>query len=288
MFGLTRGIRQVGRLTSLLRPQFAFSQNHNNSWKVEETLTPEEIKTRQIIAKNIGMNKFLTRTYNTTGISIIGALSASYLGTALPVFAANPGAMMIGGVVAMFGGFLGANWMKPRNVIDYENGAPILRTENSPLRLALYGLGTFGLGLTASPLFAMAHAISPSILPTALGITSAIFGGASMAAYNMPKDKMLGYGRLFSGALLGLIGLQLIGLGALFFTGPNIVSTMLFRADTYLGILLFSGFIAYDTHVAIKFYESGNADHLGMSTQFLLDFWNILIRVVQILGKFRD
>lgn len=101
----------------------------------------------------------------------------------------------------------------------------------------------------------MAAFLNPTIIPTAIGVTSGIFGGASLVAYNMPKDKMLGYGRIFMGSLLGLIAMQLVGLGASLIMGPNPLSLMLFKADTYLGILLFSGFIAYDTHVAIKAYE---------------------------------
>lgn len=124
--------------------------------------------------------------------------------------------------------------------------------------------------------------MNPTILPSAIGVTAGIFGGASLMAYNMPKDKMLGYGRVLFGGLIGLIGMQLIGLGAALFMGPNPLSLMLFKADTYLGILLFSGFIAYDTHVAIKEYEQGNADHLGTSIGFVLDFWNILVRVISI------
>lgn len=94
---------------------------------------------------------------------------------------------------------------------------------------------------------------------------------------------MLGYGRILGGSLLGLIGIQLVGILSAFIMGPNPLSLMLFRADTYLGIALFTGFIAYDTHVAMKEYENGLADHLGMSVQFLLDVWNILVRVVTIL-----
>ena len=146
-------------------------------------------------------------------------------------------------------------------------------------------MGVLGLGLGASPLFMMAQAMSPAIMPTALGITTAIFGGASLAAYSMPKDKMLGYGRLLSGSLLGLIGLQLVGLLTTMAIGPNAFSSFLFTADNYIGIGLFSALIAYDTHVAIKMYEMREADHLGMAVQFLLDFWNILIRVVSIFTK---
>ena len=151
--------------------------------------------------------------------------------------------------------------------------------------MGLYALGTVSLGLTAAPLFAMAQAINPSILPSAIGLTTAIFGGSSLIAYNMPKGKMLGYGGALMGSLFGLIGLQIVGLLASLFMGPNPLSMMLFRADNYLGIALFSVFIAYDTHQAIKMYEEKQADHLGMSIQFLLDFWNILVRLVSIFSQ---
>ena len=87
------------------------------------------------------------------------------------------------------------------------------------------------------------------------------------------------------GGLLGLIGLQVVGLLTALVMGPNPLSMMLFRADNYIGIALFSVFIAYDTHIAIKMYEEKQADHLGMSIQFLLDFWNILVRLVSIFSQ---
>lgn len=56
-------------------------------------------------------------------------------------------------------------------------------------------------------------------------------------------------------------------------------SSCLHRVDTFAGIGIFSAMIAYDTHVALKSYEEGNADHLLTSLDFALDFWNILVRV---------
>jgi FtsH-binding integral membrane protein len=144
-------------------------------------------------------------------------------------------------------------------------------------------MGVAGLGLGAAPLFAMVA--GTSIIPTALGLTTAIFGGASLVAYTMPKDKMLGFGRVLAGSLLGLIGLQLVGILSSVFMGPTALSMLLFSAQNYLGIGLFSIMIAYDTHMAIKMYEMGEADHLGMSIQFLLDFWNILIRIISVLAN---
>ena len=84
------------------------------------------------------------------------------------------------------------------------------------------------------------------------------------------------------GSLLGLIGLQLVGLLTAAFSGPNALSTLLFSANNYLGIGLFSALIAYDTHVAIKMYEMREAVHLGMAIQFLLNFWSVLLRFISI------
>ncbi len=111
-----------------------------------------------------------------------------------------------------------------------------------------------GLGLSAAPLFMIINAINPSVIPSALAITSAVFGGASLLAYNMPKDKMLGYGGVLIGGLLGLIGLQLVGLLSAVVTGPNLFAKLLFDVNNYIGIGLFSALIAYDTHVAMKMY----------------------------------
>lgn len=149
----------------------------------------------------------------------------------------------------------------------------------------MFGLGVLGLGLSASPLIAFSTALSPTIVPTCLGLTAAIFGGASLVAYNMKKDSMLKYSGVLGGSLLGLIGLQLIGLAASFIIGPNPYSLLMFNASNYIAIGLFTAFIAYDTHIAIKQYELGEPDHLGMARQFLLDIWNIFTSLLRIFSS---
>lgn len=72
--------------------------------------------------------------------------------------------------------------------------------------------------------------LDPSIIPSAIGITAGIFGGASALAYFMPKDKMLGYGNILMGSLLGLIGMNIIGLLTSLIMGPNPFTFLLFRA----------------------------------------------------------
>ena len=194
--------------------------------------------------------------------------------------------MLVAGLTMMFS-FMGAQFIQPKQVTENVPGVttPINKTENPISRILLYSLGVLSLGISASPIFSLMPEIDPSIIPSSIGITMGIFGGASLMAYNMPKDKMLGYGRIYMGSLLGLIGMQLIGLGSAIFLGPNPLSTLLFQIDNYVGIVLFAGLIGYDTHLAIKQYETGNADHLGMSIQMLLDFWNLLIRIMEIMAK---
>jgi len=82
-----------------------------------------------------------------------------------------------------------------------------LRSENSTARLGLYGLGIGCLGLTAAPLFAHYAMINPAILPTAIGLSAAIFASASAYAYTRPKDSLLTWGSSLYSGLIGLIGL---------------------------------------------------------------------------------
>ena len=130
--------------------------------------------------------------------------------------------------------------------------------------------------------------MNPSIVPTALGLTAAIFGGASVVAYRMPKDKMLGYGNVLGGSLFALIGLQLAGLGATFFMGPNPFSLMMMSYSSYFAVALFTALVAYDTHMAVRMYEMQQPDQLGITVQFLLDFWNIFTSLLRILSSSSD
>ena len=122
--------------------------------------------------------------YNTTGLSILGALGTSYAVLSLPLTAAAMSQLAMGGLVATLVGLIGSSFMKPEYLVVKEPLGQGEQTEtivarNSFLRQALYGVGVMGLGLSAAPLLAFAGMMSPSIVPTCLGLTAAIFGGAS-------------------------------------------------------------------------------------------------------------
>ena len=64
------------------------------------------------------------------------------------------------------------------------------------------------------------------------------------------------------------------------------LSLMAYTADIYSGIGMFAAFVAHDTHLAIKDYEEGNADHLRASMGIFLNFQNILLRMMRIVAGF--
>lgn len=175
--------------------------------------------------------------------------------------------------------------MKPTYLREIVKEDVIYRTKNDVGRLLIFGMGCIGMGFSAAPLFLSIHEISNIILPMTMGITAAIFGGASLVALMLPKDSALGYGSVLGGGLLGLISLNLTGILLNHTIGPNIYSSTLWTAESYVGIGLFSMMIIYDTHVAIRRYQKGDADHLGMSIQILLDLWNIIIRIATEIAK---
>lgn len=118
-----------------------------------------------------------------------------------------------------------------------------------------------------------------------MGITASIFGGASLMGFFLPKSYVMGYSTILGGGMLGLLGLNASGLLAGKFLGYTLYANTLSTAESYLGIGLFTMMIVYDTHVAIKRYQKGDADHLGMSIQLLLDLWNLIIRIAASMAK---
>jgi len=181
----------------------------------------------------------------------MGALTASQLAISMGLPITSPGFCMFGGIIATIGGFFGTFKTQPEYISYQEKGENVIKAVNSPLRLGLFGLGISGLGLSASPFFMYLAASNPTILPAAIGISSAIFGSASVYALMQPKGSLLSWGSSLRGALFGIIGLQLAGMLTGMVMGPNLFTHICHRADTFIGLGVFSALVAYDTHVAI-------------------------------------
>ena len=83
------------------------------------------------------------------------------------------------------------------------------------------------MGLSSSPLFLSLHETSQIILPMTMGVTAAIFGGASLVGLMLPRSTMLGYGSVLGGGLFGLVGLNIAGILAAKHLGFTLFATTL-------------------------------------------------------------
>lgn len=77
-----------------------------------------ELSTNDSISRNVGMNKFLSRVYNTTGLAILGALSTSYAVLSIPALGAMMGPLAMGGLASMIVGYFATGYMKPTYYVE--------------------------------------------------------------------------------------------------------------------------------------------------------------------------
>jgi hypothetical protein len=80
-----------------------------------------------------------------------------------------------------------------------------------------------------------------------------VFAGASAAALLAPRASLLKYGTFLGGAVLGMMGISLIGLGQYMIMG--FVSPFFFNITLYGGLVLMAAFVGYDTQRVIEDYR---------------------------------
>jgi len=147
--------------------------------------------------------------------------------------------------------------------------------KNRGMRMSMLLGFAFLTGLGMGPLLSMAIMMNPSIVPSALLLTTAIFACFTGAALFAPDGKYLYLG----GTLLsGLSTLLFLGLLNIFFK-----SQLLFQAHLYIGLAIFCGFIMYDTQVIIRKARNGDKDFIAHSLDLFIDFVQIFRKVLILL-----
>lgn len=271
-------------LSPALTASFGFSKSKTQIFKSPE-LDPSS--TAYAVMRQVGLQKHLNKMYKTTIVSFTGALGVSYLMAASNFALLSPGLCFGIGAIGSLASVIAFTFTKSqRKMVTDANGNQYPTSENSPYRLGLYSTFVGCSGLLMAPMLGHYFLMNPVIIPLALGLTTTIVSGSSLYAYTKPKNSLLWLGGPLTGALISLIGVQLISLGAAWIYGPNLFSLMAHRADLYIGTGIFTAFVAYDTHVAIQNYEEGDADHLGASMSMFLNFQNIFLRMLQIVSSF--
>ena len=136
--------------------------------------------------------------------------------------------------------------------------------------VALFSFTTVS-GLTLGPLL---YQVGPSIAAEAFALTAITFAGLSMYVVYSKKDFSFMSGFLMTGLIVLIVG----GLLNMFF----IQSGMMHFVMSGASVLLFSGFILYDTSNILRYY--GTDEHVSATLALYLDVLNLFIALLSILN----
>ncbi|XP_074269217.1 bax inhibitor 1-like [Silene latifolia] len=133
-------------------------------------------------------------------------------------------------------------------------------------------------GASIGPLVQLAVAVDPSILVSAFVGCAIAFGCFSAAAMLARRQEYLWLGALCSSGLSMLFWLQIAS--SLF---GGLTST--FKFELYFGLLVFVGYIVFDTQMIIEKAHQGDLDHVKHALTLFTDFIAVFVRILIILLK---
>merc|ERR1711988_1735126 len=116
--------------------------------------------------------------------------------------------------------------------------------KNESFRFALLNGVAFVQGVNLGPLLASVIALDPSIVMIALVCSTCIFACFSLSALLAPKRSFLFLGGILSSALSMMLMMSLINL--------FVRSYSVAMAQVYFGLLVFCGFIVFDTQLILE------------------------------------
>lgn len=157
---------------------------------------------------------------------------------------------------------------------------PATKENENTRKMLLYSFAFFK-GMSLAPLIELVGYIDPSILPQAITSTALIFGSFSLAAiFSKQQRGFLYLGGFLMSAISSLLWLS--------FFNIFMRSRMLFNAELYLGLLVFSLFIVYDTQLIVYKANLGITDHLAHAADLFVDLIGVFVRILIILAKNAD
>lgn len=283
-------------ITQLIRPQNAFRRTYA-SYEAPPNPTAQGSLTQRlvyggvlvggtILAANLIFNRetredggmppfertYLNETFLHTGLGVgiigVAARALHQSGWSLRLMSANPWLVIIGGVGASFAFMYGCRATDPSNY------------------MVKYGLWA-GFNVTQAAILAPLMFMQPALLARAGLYTVAMMGSIAFVGATAKTDKYLYLG----GPLLaGVAVVAVSGLAPLVIPATA-TRTLMFTENLWLwgGLAVFGGFTLYDVQKILhhaRLAERGliKRDAVNESISLELDFLNIFIRMVQILG----
>jgi len=170
----------------------------------------------------------------------------------------------------MIGLILAITYLNPQSSGKSDNN-------NTILRFSLLLGFSFLNGLSLGPLLQYTFNLDPRLIMTAFLMSTGIFSVFSVWALLAQRRSWLYIGGFLSTCLTMLV---IASFANMFFR-----SAFIFNSEIYLGLLVFSLFVIFDTQMIVEKASLGDKDFIGHSLQLFMDFLNIFIRILLILSK---
>jgi len=148
------------------------------------------------------------------------------------------------------------------------------------IRLGMLAAFSVVQGASVGPLIEMVLTEIPNGAQTvtvAFLATVIVFGCFSLMALLSPRRSWLYLGGFLMSCLFNLLLFGCLNI----FLG----SSFLFSIELNLGLLLFVGFVIFDTQLIVEKAAAGNKDYVLHALELFLDFLNIFVRLLIILAK---
>eukprot|EP00887_Chlorella_sp_A99_P000028 scaffold16.g28.t1 len=156
----------------------------------------------------------------------------------------------------------------------------LLLTPPSPAtkakRQCLLGGVALSQGAAIGPLVNLAAAVAPGVLLSAFLGTAAVFACFSAAALASPRRQFLYLGGLLSSAVSALLVLRF---GSWVLGGGRLA----YSAELYVGLVVFSGYVVFDTQAIVERADAGMRDELRDALELFTDAVAIFVRLLIIL-----
>lgn len=197
----------------------------------------------------------LRNTYALLSLTLMWSAGAAVVGAGLHFSLVGYLVLMVMGFVALFG------TMALRNSVW-----------GLVLVFAFTGIEGLSLGPVLQHYLHLKH--GTQILATSAGLTGAMFLGLSGVVLVSRKDFSFLGGFLFA----GLLALILVGLVGLFFPMPAMQLALAF-----MGVLIFSGYILYDTS---RIIQGGETNYIMATIDLYLDILNLFLNLLRLVSAF--
>jgi Bax inhibitor 1 len=154
------------------------------------------------------------------------------------------------------------------------------RPENYATRTGVALLFGFCKGASVGPLVAASLRIDPSLALTAFLGTTVAFLCFTLSAMTARRKSMLYLGGMLSS---GIGILMLLGIMSMFTASP-----FMFNVYLYGGLMIFCGYVLYDTQMILERAIAGDRDYIVHAIDLFIDFAAIFVRILIILMKNAD